>query len=93
MGRQKMSISNTTGTVPTPIVNVNKLEQSYVSSYEPVKYVVIRDNKRVSDVEYDSIMDPKAILEMEFWNKIISRWPDGTKVEIVPFDKKKHRIW
>ena len=57
------------------------------------KYVVVRGNSRVSDKDYTDPNDPRAISEMNFWKKVISRWPDGTKIEIVPYDKKKHRVW
>jgi hypothetical protein len=55
--------------------------------------VVIRGGLRVSDNDYPSQSDSRAIAEMNFWRKVVSRWPDGTKVEIVQYDKKKHRIW
>lgn len=58
-----------------------------------VKYVVVRDNKRVSDKEYDSVDDPAAISERDFWKRVITRWPDGTKVMIVKYDNKLHRTW
>ena len=57
------------------------------------RYVVIRDGLRVSDKDYPKPDEPRAIDEKEFWQKVIERWPDGTKVEIVQYDKKKHRIW
>jgi hypothetical protein len=56
-------------------------------------FVVIRGGCRVSDREYKSPEDPFAVDEKDFWQKVVNRYPDGTKVEIVPFDKKKHRIW
>jgi len=56
-------------------------------------YVVVRNDVRVSDKDYDNLNDPKALLEKSFWQKIIKKWPDGTKIEIVKYDKKKHRIW
>ena len=56
-------------------------------------FVVTRGGLRVSDVEYDSENDPSAIAEKKFWQRIVKKYPDGTKVEIVPFDKKKHRVW
>ena len=92
MAKQKKT-EKTTENVPTPVVNINNVEQTSGPSSEPIKYVVIRDNRRVSDVEYDSPTDPVAIGEMQFWRKIIKYWPDGTKAEIVQYDKKKHRNW
>jgi hypothetical protein len=57
------------------------------------RYVVVRDGLRVSDKDYPKADEPRAIAEKEFWQKVVTRWPDGTKVEIVQYDKKKHRIW
>lgn len=55
------------------------------------KYVVVRSGLRVSDQEYDAPNDAKP--EVEHWNKILQRWPDGTHIEVVEKDDKKHRIW
>jgi len=63
-----------------------------VESSSP-RFVVVRDGLRVSDKEYSNVDEPKAIAEKDFWQKIVDRWPDGTKVEIVQYDKKKHRVW
>ena len=45
------------------------------------RYVVMRNGARVSDEEYSSKDAAKS--EYEHWNRIISRWPDGSKLEIV----------
>lgn len=55
------------------------------------KYVVVRGRIRVSDSEYDSPAD--AADELSHWKKILQKWPDGTTVEIVEKDDRKHRIW
>ena len=68
---------------------INTISEISVES----KYVVVRDGLRVSDKEYSSPTDPEAISEKLFWKKVVDRYPDGTKVSIVPFDKKKHRVW
>ena len=47
-----------------------------------VKYIVKRNGVRVSDREHYSENDAKN--EYEHWNGIINRWPDGSKLEIVP---------
>jgi hypothetical protein len=44
------------------------------------KYIVVRDGHRVSEHEYNSKND--ATHEFNFWKKIVSKWPDGTKIEI-----------
>lgn len=45
------------------------------------KYVVIRNGHRVSDAEYTT--KNEAINEYEHWMRVISRWPDNSKIEIV----------
>ena len=56
----------------------------------PKKYVITRSGLRVSDLEYEN--KERAQAEFDHWKKIISRWPDGSKIEISEFDEKKHRI-
>ena len=58
-----------------------------------VKYVVVRDNKRVSDIEYDDPKDPAAIAERDFWMKVVSRYPDGTVVSVTKYNNKIHRVY
>jgi hypothetical protein len=84
--------------VPTLEIPIDEMvEQPQEPDWSPgereTRYVVIRGGLRVSDKDYPEQGDPRAIAEMNFWRKVISRWPDGTKVEIVQYDKKKHRIW
>ena len=62
-------------------------------SAEPIVYVVVRDGFRVSDATYTNAHDENALSEINFWKKVSDRCKDGTKVEIVPSDKKKHKIW
>lgn len=50
------------------------------------RYVVMRNGARVSDEEYSSKDAAKS--EYEHWNRIISRWPDGSKLEIVNLARK-----
>ena len=45
------------------------------------KYVVIRNGLRVSDLEYSN--KDEAKVEYDHWKNIITRWPDGSKLEIV----------
>lgn len=45
------------------------------------KYVVLRNGMRVSDSEYTNKDDAKS--EYDHWSKVITRWPDGSKLEIV----------
>lgn len=55
------------------------------------KFVVVRSGIRVSDQEYDS--PNEASLEVDHWKAVINRWPDGSVIEVVEKDDKKHRIW
>jgi len=59
----------------------NKIKGNVTESSDNVKYVVIRNGARVSDSEYQTKEDAKS--EYEHWNRIITRWPDGSKLEIV----------
>jgi hypothetical protein len=45
------------------------------------KYVVIRNGLRVSDLEYSNKEEAKV--EYDHWKNIITRWPDGSKLEIL----------
>lgn len=57
------------------------------------RYVVVRDGFRVSDKDYFDKNDPKLISEKDFWKRVVNKFPDGTRVEITEYDKRKHRIW
>ena len=50
------------------------------------RYVVMRNGSRVSDEEYSTRDEAKA--EYEHWNRVITRWPDGSKLEIVNVNRK-----
>lgn len=54
------------------------------------KFVVLRNGFRVSDAEYSSKEDAKD--EFSYWEKVIKRWPDESKIEIAEYDENKHRI-
>ena len=57
------------------------------------RYVVVREGHRVSDREYDTMTDPIAIAEMQFWTKVANNHSYGEKVAIVKYDSKRHRVW
>ena len=76
--------------VPT---STNAPVTSEEQSNEPTRFVVVRNGFRVSELEYDSATDPEAISERDYWTKVAKNSRDGSKVEIVPFNKKVHRIW
>jgi len=76
--------------VPTPVqTTVVSAEQNI----EPTKYVVVRSGLRVSDTEYLTSNNPSALAERDFWQRIINKYPDGTKMAIVEYNKKLHRNW
>lgn len=76
-----------------PINESVEQETTWTPGQTTPRYVVVRGGIRVSDKDYVKSDDDKAITEAAFWQKIVKRHPDGTKIEIVQFDKKKHRIW
>jgi len=70
-----------------------EMEETWSPGESLPRYVVVRSGLRVSDKDYPKSDEPRAIAERDFWRKVIERWPDGTKVEIVQYDKKRHRVW
>lgn len=87
-----------TDSVPTPSnASVASAEQPAEwtpgKAVVPPRYVVVRNGLRVSDKDYATADDQRATAEKEFWQKVVKRWPDGTRIEVVQYDKKKHRIW
>ena len=92
-------------TLDVPIIEIGELEQQLEQQLEQrsdivwspgeslPRYVVVRGGLRVSDKDYPKPDEPRAIAERDFWQKVVNRYPDGTKIEIVQYDKKKHRIW
>lgn len=44
-----------------------------------IKYVIIRDDRKITGEELSL---EEAKLELERWQKILKRWPDGTSVKI-----------
>lgn len=55
--------------------------KNIISNERQTKYAVIRNGMRVSDLDYLSKDEAKS--EYDHWNKVITRWPDGSKLEIV----------
>ena len=60
---------------------------------KPIRYVVVRDGHRVSDKEYELPTDAKCLAEIQFWSGVSKRQSHGEKVEAVPYDSKRHRVW
>jgi len=91
-------MTNKTKTKKVSLDQIPNLEVPLTSEFEeqnetPTRYVVVRGGMRVSDKEYQNPDEPKALEEKSFWQMVVKRHPDGTKVQIVAFDKKLHRIW
>lgn len=76
-----------------PINESVEQEINWTPGQATPRYVVVRGGLRVSDKDYSKPDEDRAITEAAFWQKVVKRHPDGTKIEIVQFDKKKHRIW
>ena len=89
MGRKKQP-QNEPSTLEVPRVKTETQEPSVA---QPPRYVVTRDGHRVSDVEYETPDDPKAIAELEFWKKVEVNHSWGAPVVIVPYNNKIHRVW
>ncbi len=81
--------------VPNLEVPISALveQETWTPGQAATRYVVVRGGLRVSDKDYSKPDEDRAIAEAAFWQKVVKRWPDGTRIEIVQFDKKKHRIW
>jgi hypothetical protein len=58
-----------------------------------IKFVVTREGLRVSDKDYQTINDPAAIAERDYWQKIANKWSYGERCAVVQYDSKRHRIW
>lgn len=81
-----------TSVVLTP-TETQPVDNGYNRESHSVTYVVVRDGHRVSDREYQTLDDPWAIHEQEFWALITKNHSYGERVDIVQYDSKKHRIW
>lgn len=88
MSKQNKTVNS--DEVPTPNNTDFVFEEQNVNT---PTFVVTRGGCRVSDREYNSSGDTRAVGEKDFWQRVVDRYPDGTRVEIVRFDKKKHRIY
>lgn len=82
---------------PTPASTVSMGQEDWSPRDSAPTYVVVRHaygtDHRVSDREYKTKVDPKAVTERDFWARAIKFYPDGTSAVIVKFDKRKHRTW
>ena len=56
------------------------------TALDNTKYVVMRDDKKISDEE---LTLKEATEELKRWKKILKRWPDGTTVRIEQISSTK----
>ena len=93
MTKTKQTKTTKSNTTPTSITTLSEIgELDWNPGQDAESYVVVRDGFRVSDNEYIAPDWPQAVYERNFWQRVVDRFPDGTKVEIVKYDKKKHRV-
>ncbi len=50
-------------------------------------YAVFRNGIRVSDAEYPSTLFAQK--ELEYWQNVVKKFPDGSKVEVRPIKNDK----
>lgn len=55
-------------------------------------YAVFRNGVRVSDEEYESKLFAKP--EYDYWQRLLNRWPDGSKLDIRPlkYSRRYNRV-
>ena len=58
---------------------------------KPTRFVVLRDRKRVSELEY--VTQEHARAEFGYWNCLVSKWDPTSRVEILEKDEKRHRVY
>lgn len=61
-------------------------EKTKNSEFEKV-FVVIRNGFRVSNSEYET--PEEAHHEHNYWNSLLTRWPDGSRLEIREINRKR----
>jgi hypothetical protein len=58
----------------------SKIKKSSAENKANKLYIVTRDGHRVSEHEYNTKQD--ANHEFNFWKKVVTKWPDGSKLKI-----------
>jgi len=91
--RPESTIDVLTETLTEALSDSATTQEAPSKEEKKIKYVVVRDNKRVSDIEYDDPKDPAAISERDFWMRVVARHPDGTMVSITKYNNKIHRVY
>lgn len=72
----------------TKVKKSNAVTKSPSLNIESVdRFVVMRNGARVSDEEYSLKEDAQA--EYDHWFRVLKRWPDGSKLEIVNLVKNR----
>ena len=72
---------------------LNTIDEALLTTATENRYVVVRDGHRVSDIEYLSATNEKALEECAFWTRIATNHSYGETVEIVAYDPRKHKVW
>lgn len=69
----------------------SKYSKKNDTDFDPTsdRFVVLRNGARVSDEEY--VRKEDAQPEYDHWNRIVTRWPDGSKLEIVNLNNKRNK--
>lgn len=70
-----------------------KVNNGKTAEARPVRYVVVREGRRVSDREYETPTDAHCVNEVQFWTRVAKNHSHGEKVEAVQYDSKVHRVW
>jgi len=91
--KQKRTQPDEVPNLEVPLTELVEQETNWTPGQTTPRYVVVRSGLRVSDKDYAKPDEDRALNEAAFWQRVVRRHPDGTKIEIVQFDKKKHRIW
>lgn len=56
------------------------MKENNIDISNEIKFVVKRNGYRVSTEEHDTYED--ALDEHDYWQQIVNRWPDGSKISI-----------
>lgn len=66
-------------------------QKNKTKSVKPTRFVVLRDRKRVSELEY--VTQEQASTEYGYWQGLVTKWDPTSRVEILEKDEKRHRVY
>lgn len=69
--------------------NNKKNEELDLTNTSADRFVVLRNGVRVSDEEFTD--KDSAQKECSYWQRVVDRWPDGSKIEIVNLNKRNSK--